>query len=82
MKKPFMQFRQTYVLLRDVWELYQRYAVCSLTDKEIQEFQAEVENLRLKNEGFPFAVDILIALANEIARIEKSRNHVGGQGGK
>jgi len=64
-----MGFRQMHNFLVDVWRLYQDYADTELTDDDIQSFTQKVEQLRKAYLGYPFSVDVLVALTCEMGRI-------------
>lgn len=70
MKNKFMTFREVYYLFREAWFLYRKYAVCSLTDRELEQLLEDVEQIRIKYHT-PFANEILVAVMNELSRIAK-----------
>lgn len=65
----YMAFKQMHEFLSDVWKLYAGYAVSNLTDKQLEDFQVEVEQIRQKYKGYPFATEVLVSLIEEIGRI-------------
>lgn len=65
----YMAFKQLYDFLSDVWKLYAGYAVGDLTDKQLEAFQKEVEQIRQKYEGYPFVREVLVSLIEEVGRI-------------
>ena len=65
----YMAFKQLHDFLSDVWKLYAGYAVGNLTDKQLEAFQKEVEQIRQKYEGYPFATEVLVSLIEEVGRV-------------
>lgn len=65
----YMAFKQLHDFLSDVWKLYAGYAVSNLTDKKLEAFRVEVEQIRQKYKGYPFATEVLVSLVEEIGRI-------------
>lgn len=64
-----MAFKQLHDFLSDVWKLYARYAAEDLTDKQLEDFQTEVELIRQKYKGYPFVREVLVSLIEEMGRI-------------
>lgn len=65
----YMAFKQLHDFLSDVWKLYAGYAPGDLTDKQLETFQEEVEQIRQKYEGYPFATEVLVSLIEEVGRV-------------
>lgn len=64
-----MVFKQLHDFLSDVWKLYARYAEGDLTGKQLEDFQTEVEQIRQKYKGYPFATEVLVSLIEEVGRV-------------
>ena len=69
----YMAFKQLYDFLSDVWKLYAGYAAGDLTDKQLEAFQEEVEQIRQKYEGYPFVREVLVSLIEEVGRIADAK---------
>ena len=69
----YMAFKQLYDFLSDVWKLYAGYAVGNLTDKQLEAFQKEVEQIRQKYKGYPFVREVLVSLIEEVGRIADAK---------
>ena len=68
-----MTVRTVFNLFCDSWYLYQKYILSKLNEKDLNEFIRESEELFQKYERDPFAKDMLLAIANEIERMEENR---------
>lgn len=68
-----MAFKQLHDFLSDVWKLYARYAAEDLTDKQLEDFQTEVELIRQKYKGYPFVREVLVSLIKEVGRIADAK---------
>lgn len=69
----YMAFKQLYDFLSDVWKLYARYVAGDLTDKQLEDFQTEVELIRQKYKGYPFVREVLVSLIEEVGRIADAK---------
>ena len=69
----YMAFQQLHDFLSDVWKLYARYAEGALTDKQLEDFQTEVELIRQKYKGYPFVREVLVSLIEEVGRIADAK---------
>ena len=69
----YMAFKQLHDFLSDVWKLYAGYAVGNLTDKQLEDFQTEVELIRQKYKGYPFVREVLVSLIEEVGRIANAK---------
>ena len=69
----YMAFKQLHDFLSDVWKLYARYAEGDLTDKQLEDFQTEVELIRQKYKGYPFVREVLVSLIEEVGRIADAK---------
>ena len=65
----YMAFKQMHDFLSDVWKLYARYAAGDLNDKQLEDFQTEVELIRQKYKGYPFVREVLVSLIEEVGRV-------------
>ena len=64
-----MKFKQLYDFLVDVWKLYAEYAAGDLMDKQLEDFQTEVEQIRQKYQGYPFVREVLVSLIEEVGKV-------------
>lgn len=65
-----MAVRTVFNLFCDSWHLYRKYILSKLNEKDLDEFIQESEALFQKYEQDPFANDLLLAITNEIERME------------
>lgn len=65
-----MAVRTVFNLFCDSWHLYQKYILSKLNEKDLDEFIQESEELFQKYEQDPFVKDLLLAITNEIERME------------
>ena len=72
-----MDLQTVYSLFTDCWKLYKQYSETDLRDKELMDFTINVERLRVKYENNKFSNELLVAIINEIERIEKIKH--GGE---
>lgn len=68
-----MGFKSAFSLFCDCWELYSKYAVSNLSDEELQKFVDEATAISRKYNEDKFARDVVLAVIDEIDRIEKRR---------
>lgn len=68
-----MAVRTVFNLFCDSWHLYQKYILSKLNEKDLDEFIRESGELFQKYERDPFAKDMLLAITNEIERMEENR---------
>ena len=68
-----MAVRTVFNLFCDSWHLYRKYILNKLSEKELDECIRESDELFQKYEQDPFAKDMLLAIANEIERMEENR---------
>ena len=66
-----MAVRTVFNLFCDSWQLYRKYILSKLNEKDLNEFIRESDELFQKYEQDPFAKDLLLAVTNEIDRKEK-----------
>lgn len=66
-----MAVRTVFNLFCDSWHLYRKYILSKLNEKDLDEFIQESEELFQKYERDPFAKDMLLAITNEIERMEE-----------
>lgn len=64
-----MAVRTVFNLFCDSWHLYRKYI--KLNEKDLDEFIQESGELFQKYEQDPFAKDLLLAITNEIERMEE-----------
>lgn len=63
-----MAVRTVFNLFCDIWQLYRKYILSKLDEKELDEFVQESGEIFRKYGQDPFAKDILLAVTNEIER--------------
>lgn len=66
-----MSVRTVFSLFCDSWHLYRKYILSKLNEKDLDEFIQESGGLFQKYGQDPFAKDLLLAVTNEIERMEK-----------
>ena len=66
-----MSVRTVFSLFCDSWHLYRKYILSKLDEKDLDEFIQESGELFQKYKQDPFAKDLLLAVTNEIERMEK-----------
>lgn len=71
-----MAFRDAYLLFADAWSLYKEFAGRALTDREIDVFVDQVEELRVRHRS-DLATELLVAIVSEIERIRKIKEEAG-----
>lgn len=64
-------FKDAFSLFCDSWNLYRKFAVSDLGDKELQEFADQATAISQKYNEDKFARDIVLAVIDEVDRIEK-----------
>lgn len=62
-----MAFRDVFCLLKDVWNIYKKYAAQHMNDMIIESFTDEMNSVYEKYQS-PLAKDIILALISEIER--------------
>ena len=65
-----MAVKTVFNLFCDSWHLYRKYILSKLNEKELDEFVRESGELFQKYEQDPFVKDMLLAITNEIERME------------
>ena len=65
-----MAVRTVFNLFCDSWHLYRKYILSKLNEKVLDDFIQESEELFEKYAQDPFAKDLLLAVTNEIERME------------
>lgn len=65
-----MAVRTVFNLFCDSWYLYQKYILSELNEKDLDEFIRKSGELFQKYKQDPFAKDLLLAVTNEIERME------------
>lgn len=68
-----MAIRTVFSLFCDSWHLYRKYILKDLGDKDLDEFIQESGEIFRKYKQSPFAKDMLLAVTNEIDRVERIR---------
>lgn len=68
-----MGFKDAFSVFCDCWKLYNQYATSDLRDVELQQFAEAAGKLSRKYHEDAFAREIILAVINEIARIEKRK---------
>lgn len=66
-------------LFNDCWKLYKDFCRSELTDKDINDFITQTDNLQKKYDNSPLSHDLILAVINEVDRIEKERRKKGKQ---
>lgn len=70
MKSKIMALRDANNLFRDIWHMYQKYAVSDLSDAECEQLQQEADRLRKKYNSM-FASNLLVVILRELSQISK-----------
>ena len=65
-----MSFMEVWHMLREVWNLYKKYAVRKLSEKELESLVLEASSIHKKYK-YPFTKEIMIAVVNELERSVK-----------
>lgn len=65
-----MAVRTVFNLFCDSWQLYRKYIAKELNEDDLDGFIQESGNLFQKYGQEPFAKDLLLAITNEIERME------------
>lgn len=65
-----MAVRTVFNLFCDSWYLYRKYILSKLNEKDLDEFIRKSGELFKKYEQDPFAKELLLAITNEIERME------------
>lgn len=65
-----MAVRTVFNLFCDSWQLYRKYISKALNEDDLDGFIQESGELFQKYEQDPFAKDVLLAVTNEIERME------------
>lgn len=65
-----MAVRTVFNLFCDSWQLYRKYIAKALNENELDKFIRESGELFQKYKQDPFAKDLLLAVTNEIERME------------
>ena len=67
--KRMMAYKQMHSFLTEVWKLYSKYAVKDLDDKDLEQFQEDVQVVSSKYKDCAFAIQVLVELVREVERI-------------
>lgn len=67
--KRMMAYKQMHSFLSDVWRLYAKYVVMELNDKDLEQFQEDVQAVSEKYQDCAFATSVLVELINEVERV-------------
>lgn len=67
--KRMMAYKQMHSFLSDVWRLYAKYVVMELNDKDLEQFQEDVQAVSEKYQDCAFVISVLIELINEVERV-------------
>lgn len=67
-----MAIRTVFSLFCDSWNLYRKYILTELNEKDLDAFTEEVDKIFRKYDRTPIAKDLLLAVINEVERKEKS----------
>lgn len=62
-----MNFKDAFYMLQEVWNLYKKYTAQNLSEKEVEKFAAEIQQIYEKYKT-SFAKEIVLAFINEIER--------------
>ncbi len=68
-----MAVRTVFNLFCDCWQLYRKYITKALNEDDLDRFIQESGNLFRKYGKDPLAKDLLLAVTNEIERMEKEK---------
>ena len=66
-----MGFKAAFSLFCDCWRIYSKYAVSNLNDEELQKFADAATAISRKYQEDAFARELVLAIINEIDRIER-----------
>lgn len=58
-------------LFNDCWKLYKSFCTSELTDQDINDFITQTDNLQKKYNNSQLSHDLILAVINEVDRIEK-----------
>ncbi|MCI6535090.1 MAG: hypothetical protein SOV77_09020 [Lachnospiraceae bacterium] len=72
MKSKIMALRDANNLFREIWRMYQKYAVSDLSDAECEQLQQEADRLRKKYNSM-FASNLLVVILRELSQISKMK---------
>lgn len=67
--KRMMAYKQMHSFLSDVWRLYAKYVVMELNDKDLEQFQEDVQAVSEKYQDCAFVIPVLVELVNEVERV-------------
>ena len=67
--KRMMAYKQMHSFLSDVWRLYAKYVVMELNDKDLEQFQEDVQAVSEKYQDCAFVISVLVELINEVERV-------------
>lgn len=67
--KRMMAYKQMHSFLSDVWRLYAKYVVMELNDKDLEQFQEDVQAVSEKYWNCAFVIPVLVELVNEVERV-------------
>ena len=62
-----MNFKDAFYMLQEVWNLYKKYTAQNLSEKDVEKFAAEMQQIYEKYKT-SFAKEIVLAFINEIER--------------
>lgn len=66
-----MDLNTVYSLFTDCWRLYKAFCTSDLTDQDINDFIMQTDYLQKKYNNSPLSHDLIMAVINEVDRIEK-----------
>lgn len=66
-----MAFKTVFNLFCDSWKLYRKYILTELNEKDLEKFTQEFGELFRKYGQEPLAMELLLAVSNEVERKEK-----------
>lgn len=72
-----MDLNTLYSLFTDCWRLCKAFCTSDLTDKDINDFITQTDNLQKKYDNSSLSHDLILAVINEVDRIEKERRKKG-----
>ena len=67
------ELKTVFKIFCECWQLYRKYAVKELTEKEVEKFIEESSEINLKYHT-AIAKDMILTVINEVERIEKKKH--------
>lgn len=71
--KAMTELKTVFKIFCECWQLYRKYAVKELTEKEVEKFIEESSEISLKYHT-AIAKDMILTVINEVERIEKKKH--------